>query len=1454
MKNAAGRIAVTLLALAGFLTVSSLLAQERTGIIRGRITDSLTGAPLSGVRVMGLSPFGAGTAITAADGTYSLEGLIPGMYRLRAYVLPSYPGHGYVEQYYSEKYYLETADSVKAANGEITSGIDFALAPGAAITGRLTDAETGAPIAGVRVVTYTLGEQALGNASSGSGGEFTISRLRDGYYKLYAWTQAYNNTHPDCFEDLYYPLSEDFWGGSVITVATGQNYSLPADWELPYCRITPTPSGPTPTPVPPPLQIFQVWAGVPGDSGDGVGQATLVITPEDKVWLFDCGDKSNFGVLEKSCPREVLYLLDSLGYDRIDYAVVSHFDADHCYGFITIANGTGDPADLPLVRDGVGQIPVAYDRGGTQDVDGSALSVFYTAGVASRLVPALGADINLGYGARLRWLALGNANPVSPGDQDKVFVLGRPALTGTIDENAKSIVAAIIYGGFDYYIGGDSTSSSLSSYVGVEEAVSDVYRNEINRSFDLLLLDHHGSRFHSPSVFLQRTLPEAALASVWNNSYGHPNCETLERVIQYTETGPGRKSVFQVSRGSSDPFPCNQYVLATEAPIRIHTDGYYYSIEPRIDLAPYYYSVGLPLDRYTALNPIADLAWRDHPVDGLPFPSPTPAPTPPVQGSVVISEVCWAGTQASYYDEWIELYNRTNYPVDISSWSIKSPKYSYDFSGAIGTLIIPPKGYWVFSSKNDIFSAGAVVNAIGSLTLLNSEVGQFRLYNEPEGTGILVDAVNPAPDDSNWCAGISSAANNRRTMERRNPGFDGTVCANWCTYDGVPFAADRGGYPILGSPGEVSSCHVVTPTPSVSPVKTATPTRTPFGYKTPPPTATPSPLPATVVINEIAWSGTAAGGQFEWLELYNATDAPVNLTDWFLEIGSLSLDLTGTIGAKGYYLIERYQAAVSDIPGDFVQDFGPISNLGEIVSLTKSGLVLDFADCRGGWFAGTVSPGYYSMERVNAAYSGNNPANWRNNNGIQTNGHDADGDPLNATARAMNSSYEPTPRTPVPTVSPITPTPSVTPFGYKTPPPTPAPPSVVINEVAWAGTAASYTHEWMELYNNTAAPVNLTGWRLLSTDASLDIALSGTIGANDYFLILRYATAISDIPPDLVAGFGSGLGNTGEYLQLKNAADEVIDELDCSGGWWGGDNTSKATMERKNPAALGNNIANWGTWLGPGWNGRDADGNSLKGTARAANSIKTLALFSLAGGDYDGDGAADLAVFRPSSGLWFIRSLTRFYLGGEGDVPVPGDYDGDGTDAPAVWRPASGLWFDADGAICYFGRAGDIPVPRDYDGDGTADPAVWRPWSGLWAVRDLTRVYLGSRGDIPVPGDYSGSGRAVPAVFRGGLWVGLGLRAYFGGSHDFPVLGDYDGDGIDDTAVFRGSAGAWLYPGGRRYLGNMGDFPVPADYDGSGEIEPGVFRSSTGKWSGGAEARSAEPAYFGKAGDIPVVR
>ncbi len=163
-------------------------------------------------------------------------------------------------------------------------------------------------------------------------------------------------------------------------------------------------------------------------------------------------------------------------------------------------------------------------------------------------------------------------------------------------------------------------------------------------------------------------------------------------------------------------------------------------------------------------------------------------------------------------------------------------------------------------------------------------------------------------------------------------------------------------------------------------------------------------------------------------------------------------------------------------------------------------------------------------------------------------------------------------------------------------------PTVVINEVAWMGTTASYQDEWLELYNNTPLTVSMEGWALSSNDG-MTLALNGSIAPYGYYLIERTNDdTVSDVTADWIGSFGAGLSNGGEVLTLTNASGIVVDTANHGGGAWpAGNNTTKATMERVNPTQP-DEAANWTTNDGSVTNGRDADGNAILGTPHAANA------------------------------------------------------------------------------------------------------------------------------------------------------------------------------------------------------------------------------------------------------------
>jgi len=258
--------------------------------------------------------------------------------------------------------------------------------------------------------------------------------------------------------------------------------------------------------------------------------------------------------------------------------------------------------------------------------------------------------------------------------------------------------------------------------------------------------------------------------------------------------------------------------------------------------------------------------------------------------------------------------------------------------------------------------------------------------------------------------------------------------------------------------------------------------------------------------------------------------------------------------------------------------------------------------------------------------------------------------------------------------------------------------------------------------------------------------------------------------------------------------------------------------------------------------------------------------------DFDGDRKADISVFRPSTGVWYVLkssdgNYTERSWGLSSDKIVPADYDGDGLYDLAVYR--DGLWYvlkSSSGAytVNQFGLASDKPIPSDFDNDGRADLNVFR--QGVWHTlgssnNAYSAIPFGSSNDVPIASDFDSNRRSDIAVFRGGAWyvqyqAGLPSSSIqLGIQTDKAVPADYDGDKKTDYAVFR--QGVWYVwqstTGSLKVFqwGSNGDIPVPADYDGDKKTDYAVYRQGVWYISRSSDNGSTI-VQFGLPTDIPI--
>jgi len=185
---------------------------------------------------------------------------------------------------------------------------------------------------------------------------------------------------------------------------------------------------------------------------------------------------------------------------------------------------------------------------------------------------------------------------------------------------------------------------------------------------------------------------------------------------------------------------------------------------------------------------------------------------PAEQGDLVVTEVAWMGTEASYSDEWIEFYNKTGSVIDLESWSIygASSGECLNFASADGakTTEIQPYTYIIYAAHNNDVkskSGSSLVDLWDStISLNNSSPGELVIYDSNNCTGTVVDRVNQS--DGPWFAGDNPET---LSMERVSYCRSGTEADNW--KDNSPSVSTAGvdekGNPVKGTPGGDNSVY-----------------------------------------------------------------------------------------------------------------------------------------------------------------------------------------------------------------------------------------------------------------------------------------------------------------------------------------------------------------------------------------------------------------------------------------------------------------------------------------------------------------------------------------------------------------------------------------------------------------------------------------------------------------------
>lgn len=179
-------------------------------------------------------------------------------------------------------------------------------------------------------------------------------------------------------------------------------------------------------------------------------------------------------------------------------------------------------------------------------------------------------------------------------------------------------------------------------------------------------------------------------------------------------------------------------------------------------------------------------------------------------GDVVINEIAWAGNAANHTDEWIELVNTSDRPIDLDGWRLTSSDGAPDF--LLHGILVPlnrdhPGAGYVLLERGDdgsVPSLSARVIYSGALT----DRGESLLLYDSENR--LVDTANARPEgaDSSFAWPSGSGSPGYRTMERVDPLLPDAP-DNWATCACLADSIEADLF--CGTPGRENSAYNVLP-------------------------------------------------------------------------------------------------------------------------------------------------------------------------------------------------------------------------------------------------------------------------------------------------------------------------------------------------------------------------------------------------------------------------------------------------------------------------------------------------------------------------------------------------------------------------------------------------------------------------------------------------------------------
>lgn len=224
----------------------------------------------------------------------------------------------------------------------------------------------------------------------------------------------------------------------------------------------------------------------------GQGDCIHIKTDSGKNYLIDGGGDADYDVGMKTLKP---YLLKN-GVSKVDAAFVTHLHEDH-YGGIKSLSAEG-MVDMVGVYEANRQMEEDLKKELRSDV----------------IYLHRGYRIDLDDNVSIEVIA---PEPGSEKDYKKM-------LEDEEDENKSSLILKVKYKGISLLVTGDIDEEGETELIRK-------YRSEL--PCDIMKVPHHGSKYSSSEMFIQKTEPALAVFQVGRNNYGHPSSEVIDRYKEW---------------------------------------------------------------------------------------------------------------------------------------------------------------------------------------------------------------------------------------------------------------------------------------------------------------------------------------------------------------------------------------------------------------------------------------------------------------------------------------------------------------------------------------------------------------------------------------------------------------------------------------------------------------------------------------------------------------------------------------------------------------------------------------------------------------------------------------------------------------------------------------------------------------------------------------------------------